>query len=379
MRVLMVVSWWNDYLENKVERGGFHYHQAISLKEHCDVAIYFPWDLTLPQTFHKKDEFGIVTYRSKKSRILRWARIINDFIKIKNDFKPDVIHAHVGGKAGFLCVVLGKLFGIPVIITEHQAAQHMRLDRLTRRIKYNFTYSNSCANVCVSKGLQDSLKKMFPNIEFELIHNGTVTQVDYLGTDDNDYAKPNMINFCIVAGFYDKFVKGYQYLLPALKKLHENHKAKVFLHIVGGGEHYVYYKNLAKELGIDKYCEFYGQCEKTKVYKIISQMDFLISSSIIESAGITVQEALLLGKPVLVTNSVGADSLINDEVGDVIEKGSIDALVDGILKMSKGYKIFNSEQIKEYAYANFDMKAITLKYIDLYESIVSEWKNQNKN
>lgn len=235
MRVLMVVSWWNDYLDNKIDRGIFHYDQAIALKEYCDVCIYFPWDLTLDKNFQKKDEFGITTYRSKKCKILRWIRIIHDFTKIVTDFNPDVIHAQVGGKAGFLCTILGKLFKLPVIITEHQAAQDMCLDRCIRKIKYHYTYSNSDANICVSKALQKSLQAEFPAIDFQLIHNGTVSKVDYETEADTTYTHEGMVNFCIVAGFYAKFVKGYQYLLPALKEIRERHKANVFLHIVGGG------------------------------------------------------------------------------------------------------------------------------------------------
>ena len=152
-----------------------------------------------------------------------------------------------------------------------------------------------------------------------------------------------------------------------------------FYTLSGGGKYLFYYKELAEKLGIENFCEFHGNCEKAKVYNIISQSDFLVSASLTESAGITVQEAMLLGKPVLVTKSGGADSLVTPDTGIVIEKGSTDALVNGILKMTNEVNSFNSELIKEYAHKNFDIDCVTLKYVDLYKQILSKYTKKNPN
>ena len=127
-----------------------------------------------------------------------------------------------------------------------------------------------------------------------------------------------------------------------------------------------YYQNMARELGVEKQCIFYGQCDKKKMYSIMSQMDFIISASLFESAGVTVQESQLLGKPVLVTKSGGANSLVTEESAIVVDKGSVDALVNGIKEMTDGLSTFDSEKIRAYALSQFEIDQVSQKYMEVY-------------
>ena len=179
------------------------------------------------------------------------------------------------------------------------------------------------------------------------------------------------LNCGIIAAFYDKTVKGYQYLLPAIKILIEK-GYNINLHICGGGQYLDYYKKMAIDLGIENNCIFYGQIEKNQVYYIISKMDFIISASIFESAGISVEEAMLLGKPLVVTRSGGASSLVNNKTAIVVDTKSTDALVKGIQNMIEKRKLFNSKEIKNYAINNFSIQTVTNQYLHLYNDLLNK-------
>ena len=113
-------------------------------------------------------------------------------------------------------------------------------------------------------------------------------------------------------------------------------------------------------------CIFYGSCTKKEVYSIVSEMDFGISASLCESAGVSVEEMMLLGKPLVVTKSGGANSLITDFAAIVVDRGSTEALVDGIRYMSEHYSEYDSKAISEYALQNFEIGSIAQKYVHIY-------------
>jgi glycosyltransferase involved in cell wall biosynthesis len=200
-----------------------------------------------------------------------------------------------------------------------------------------------------------------------VIYNGILAP-ETMELEKETYAVADKINCCIVAAFYSKDIKGYQYLLPAIAKL-KSEGVPVVLHICGGGDYFEYYVNLAKELDIEDSVIFYGNCSKAKVYSIVSQMDFNISASLFECSGVSVEEALLLGKPMLVTRSGGANSLVTEDVAIVVDKGSTDALVDGIRQMADRLPQFDSKKIRAYAEENFEIDHVSRQYMALYEEI----------
>lgn len=372
----MVVSWYSPKDAEVMSAGVFHYEQSMALKPYCDTALYYPYDETLPSKFEKGEERGLLTYRRRLSRVripkmglvVQILNILSDLKRICKEFKPDIIHAHCAIPAGFAVNLFGKLYGIPVVITEHNPIEHFALDKRLVKAQVEYAYSNSKANVCVSIDSMNKMKSNFGNCDFRVIYNG-IYSPDVIGKDGVNYRIDGKINCCIVAAFYSKDIKGYQYLIPAVAEL-KKQGMPIVLHIVGGGDYFDYYVNMAKELDVQDCVIFYGNCEKKKVYSLVSQMDFNISASIYECSGVSVEEALLLGRPMLVTRSGGANSLVNDKVAVVVDRGSTEALVDGIRKMVEILPHFDENEIYNYAFENFEIDQVSQKYMELYNGIL---------
>ena len=127
---------------------------------------------------------------------------------------------------------------------------------------------------------------------------------------------------------------------------------------------------MAKELGVEDIVEFHGSCRREELYEIVNEMDFFVSASLFECSGVSVQEAMLLGKPVLGTNSGGVDSLVPEKAGHIVQKGSDVALADGIDYMIDHIADYDTGWIKQYAYDSFEIGHISDKYIELYKKVI---------
>jgi hypothetical protein len=61
---------------------------------------------------------------------------------------------------------------------------------------------------------------------------------------------------------------------------------------------------------------------------------------------------------------------VNDQVGVLVEKGSIEALQNGILKLLCEKDKFDKERIRNYAKERFDNKYICQKYVSTYQRVL---------
>lgn len=375
MNILMMVTWYTKKGEDKVESGIFHYEQSRDLQKHSNVAIYYPFDQDMEEEMSGEEEWGIMTYRSRfrKRRVFYNRRQnIAAMRRIMEEFHPDIIHAHCATGAGHIAASLGKKFQIPVVITEHAPVELSGVAR--RRAAYflaGYAYKNSRANICVSKDSKNKLSAVFPQYVFDVIYNGILCPEYDRGA--KKYYRDGVLNIGIVAILYDLEVKGMKYLLRAMRIL-KKQGCKVCLHHIGGGKYAGYFREMAGELEVDDVCIFHGPCDRKKLYEILHEMDFCVSASLVESAGVSVQEAMLLGKPVLGTNSGGVDSLVTEETGHIVEKANAQALADGILYMQEHLDTFDRERIREYAYQSFEIGNISRTYLKLYQRVLEEEK-----
>ena len=83
---------------------------------------------------------------------------------------------------------------------------------------------------------------------------------------------------------------------------------------------------------------------------------------------------MLLGKPVLGTNSGGVDSLVPEKAGHIVEKANAQALADGILYMQQHLKEYDCQWIRNYARESFEIDNISQKYMKLYQDVIEHFK-----
>jgi glycosyltransferase involved in cell wall biosynthesis len=368
MNVLMMVSWYAP--KGKIGEGNFHYEQAKDLNRFCNCAIYYPYDRFITKGYEVGKENGIMVFRSKyalKNKIRNRIYMFQAMRRIVKNFQPDIIHGNVATESGRFAVILGKIFHIPVVITEHSTIEASNVEHFPHYYYAKNVYGNSRYNACVSDVLTERLSKIFPQYSFHTIYNG----IRELEPRQNQhlYCKSNRINIGMVAGFYSKEIKGVQYVFPAVKKMLDEGYA-VYLHIIGGGIYLDEFVLEADRMGLSQHCTFYGECTSEKVFEIEAEMDFVVSASLFESFGCAVAEAAMLGKPVVATKSGGVESIVNTDNGILVEKGNTDSLYSGLIWMCEHYKQYDSWKISEDARKRFSIDMISRKYMDVYQDVL---------
>lgn len=370
MNVLMLVSWYAP--KGEIGEGSFHYEQVVDLNRFCNCAIYYPYDRYIQQPYEYGIERDILVFRSKyalKNKIRNRIYMFCAMRKIIKEFKPDIIHGNVATEGGRFAVIFGKIFHIPVIITEHSTIEASNVEHFPHYYYAKNVYGNSRYNACVSDALTEGLQKIFPQYTFQTIYNGIQTLEPM--ENQHQYCKDDCVNVGMIAGFYSREIKGVQFVLPALKQMVDD-GYRVHLHIIGGGEYLEEYINKAEQLKLSQYCTFYGNCSHDKVFSIDAEMDFIVSASLFESFGCAVAEAAMLGKPIVATRSGGVESIINADNGILVEKGNVQSIYEGMVWMYNHYQQYDAWKISKEAQKKFSIETISKKYMDIYKEILEK-------
>ena len=268
----------------------------------------------LPRKELKKWNNNFVNYFSKKNI---------DFI---SNLGLDIIHSHQENSIGFLASKIAKLNNLPHVITWHTCYQDYKHYILYNAFFVETILEKYCARkycgkkvqavITPSTKLSDHLTKDLkiyhkPYIIKTGIHinpnrinrSGALELRDKLGFTQDDFvisyigriAKEKNIGFLLEAQI-------------ALSSLDEHIK----LLIVGDGPYLEKFKKYTDKLGVSDSVVFAGRVEREDLDPYYQASDINVNSSITESQGVTVLEALQNGVPVCCINDSAFDYVIKE-------------------------------------------------------------------
>jgi len=297
--------------------------------------------------------------------LLHYLCIFVSFSKlVKGGWRPDIIHAYVFS-AGVPAIFLGKLYKIPVVITELNTNVATYSLTTFNRMKLCFALSRANVVLPISKDLEESIKNYCESVNrFFVVPCVVNTNVFYPTNKqikNKVYGKKRMLTVCILTAR-----KGINYLLEALHQL--KYKRKDFiLDIVGDGPNRVEYEDLAKSLGLEELVKFHGK--QPQIISFMRECDFFVLPSLYENFGVVYIEAMACGKPVIATNAGGAKEFINKEVGILVQPKDSGALAKSIDYMLDNYKDYSSKKIFKYTKDNFSYEVVGEKLDKIYRDI----------
>lgn len=133
-------------------------------------------------------------------------------------------------------------------------------------------------------------------------------------------------------------------------------------YVVGYGPLEYELRKLITELGLENYFFLLGK--KLNPYPYIKACDIYVQPSRYEGKAVTIREAQILGKPVVITNFSTAKSQVTNGIDGLITSTGVEGIVDGLQKLldnsSLKEKLTNNTQLVDYGNENEVQKIYSL-------------------
>jgi glycosyltransferase involved in cell wall biosynthesis len=396
-KILFLASWYPSRV-NKV-LGVFVKRKAEAMTRLCDVAlIYVVDDPSLKnktydlETSTENSVLTIRVYFKKSSN-----KIANLFFynirylksyyfgwkEIKSEWgKPDLIHANVIDRSGYIAFLFKLLKGISYIITEHSTPDIDFLRGVTSKTKIPLRFLKkivikkcSFLNVDSHPSLEYLRKAGFEG-NLGVIPNIVELEEKYLSLTQptKQKKKKSAVHISIL----NKRKNVADIIRACACIYYELNRNDFEFNIVGEGSEKDNLVKLADELGVLNKCIFFhGLVTEKKKLELLTNSDFHILNSDDEGFSVVTAEAILYGIPVIATKCGGPEDFVNEITGVLIERKNLDELKKAILYMMDNSWKYDKTKLHEFGKSMFSPEVIGAKTYDAYRNSTKNWKAGN--
>jgi glycosyltransferase involved in cell wall biosynthesis len=381
-KILFIPSWYPN--PDDPISGVFIEEQAVALSKHHDVAVLLPkmaaWRNVLkpdaPDRSVKKEQSGLTVYHEYARPLIphgpestdynTFARAAqNGFEKIVKEWgKPDIIHAHVVLPGGWSALGVAKKHGIPIVMTEHSGPFSMHLGtELSRRLVHE-TLPNMNGLIAISPAMAAQLLDFHPGLQIDII--GESVRTDFFVPGDGiDKAERTGKSFLIVARLAEQ--KGLEHLVNAVRLLLDKGFKSFEVTVGGEGPDRRKLEDLIQTLGVSEHCRLLGALNREQVKDRMQKCDVFVLSSLWETFGVVVGEAMACGKPVISTRCGGPEFIVTEENGVLVDVGNAQALADAMADFINDRHSFDPQIVRASVVDRFSPEAFVRNATAVYE------------
>ena len=266
-----------------------------------------------------------------------------------NQYKPEVVFSHEYSPTSLLLSFFLRLHIVRfklIITTSDNVEMSQKVTGLKRFVR-SFVLSKASGIVVYSKPVKAWYEQEFKHLKVEICPNIQNPQsilvhaprLSIIGENYKDQYDLHGHKVILYVGRLVK-VKGLDLLISAISKV-ENQNFKLIL--VGEGKEKENLMSQALELGLAEKVIFAGHFNDLDLYAWYTVANFFILPSRFEPFGAVVNEALILGCPVIASKYIGALEYVENEVNGLVfdpldEKEFLAAINYGLDKFNKiGY------------------------------------------
>jgi glycosyltransferase involved in cell wall biosynthesis len=385
MHILIIPSWYNTPAEPI--RGSFFRDQALALQKAGNKAgiLVPPAKLRslhgLAEVRHNfrrtntaitvEDDSGIAVYRMPWwgwwPSIYPWARgalslrVFDQYCQEQGT--PDVIHGQGVLYGGYLAAYIGAQRRIPSVLTEHSSAFVRKLILPGQGYFIRYTLRPLDRRLAVQRPLAQALSRFAPEQPIDILPNVVDTDFFTPGPD----APPDQ-PFVFAAICRLAYYKRIDVLLRAFAQAFQGRP--VHLNIGGDGKQRAAWEQLAQQLGIAGQVTFLGTLPREAVRDLIRRSHAVVSSSDVETFGITLIEAMACGKPVISTRSGGPEFFVSESNGLLVPKADPAALAVAMTQLVRDYASYDQVAIRANTVARFSEAAFIEQTEQIYQELV---------
>lgn len=382
MHIMVIPSWYASS-RNKVH-GSFFKEQFKALSNagiKVTVAYNEIWPITMLGRIKENRgiEFSIEdnlkTYRYKDFNYLpKNPLMFRSFNKrmdklykeiVEKEGKIDIIHAHSALWGGISAQYISNKYNIPLVLTEHSSLKYARYVKEGYKKYIYKAYDKADALIAVGNGLKNEMKN-YTNNDIKVIHN--MVDLKKFNLDIKLSEKNNCEDtFNMFSCAFLEEGKGMENLIEAFYLAFKSKDA--ILRIGGDGSLREKLEGMIKELGMENQIFLLGVLSREDVAQEMKNCKCFALASEHETFGVVYIEALACGKPVIGTYNGGADDIIKDYNGIIIEKKDVEKLKDALVKMKNEYKTYDKNEIREKTILSYSENVLVEKLKGVYKEI----------
>ncbi|EJS00728.1 glycosyltransferase [Bacillus cereus group sp. N28] len=188
--------------------------------------------------------------------------------------------------------------------------------------------------VAVSEACKNSFLKKYSALKNKVIVMENITSPQFIRDMANEEIDTPMLldnRFKVITVARLSHAKGIDNAVRALRILKDKGYENIAWYVVGYGGDETMIKNLIRDLKLENSFVLLGK--QINPYPYIKEADLYVQPSRYEGKAVTVGEAQILAKPVLITNYTTANSQVKNGVDGYITELSVEGIADGIEKL----------------------------------------------
>jgi len=391
MNVLIIPSWYPS--KGLPISGIFFREQAVALSKGghnvtvIDVSFHGREDIFNSKNFRFtcENDKGVQIYAFKipSFYILSRVKFIHTIIFklflsfvykkiIRKGLKFDVIHAHSFYLAGYCACKLSEKYKIPLVVTEHSSdVLRVALGKRGRQLLEHT--ANRCNTfICVSEVLKQNVYiQVKTNKELVVVPNMFSLIFSY---SDGKRKDSEFIFFSagnLVAG------KRHAFTISCFNKAFKD-CPHVKLRIAGSGVLYGALQRQILENCLSEKVQLLGFLNKEQMKMELDHCNTFVLASAFETFGIVYIEAMACGNPVISTKNGGADDIVNETNGILIDVDNEEQLIAAFQYMYQNVDKFDNKQIAADCYTKYSEEAVVKQLSVIYETVMRLYKKNDK-
>ena len=384
LNILLLASWYPSK-EDPTE-GSFVQEQAHMLRDYGhQVTVIHPFllgtfasSITKRSTVSYTQEDGIRVLRVGVApplpffRAISYAYCFRWVRKAMNTFQIDpkefaVIHSHAMFMGGLIGHKLSKKYKFPLVHTEHTSGLIFNPKQYTKKdISFTRKAYSHCHKVLFVSHF--ALKHTLANIALEskdnLVVLPNIVNPSFFSSPILPLSKATSFRFLVIGNFIP--IKNHQLLLEAFR-LVQNELPTIGLSIAGNGPLEQELRGLSESLKLEN-VYWLPRLNRAEVKEQMATHQVILSTSNVETFGLTIAEAQAMGKPVVVTDSGGVRDIVTQETGKVTEC-SPEAFAKGMIHMIQSLDSYDPETIRQSAKSRFAAAVIMNQLNEIYRQL----------
>ena len=378
MNILVIPTWYPSGKDKLM--GNYHkeFCEALSAKKEAHVNMLFIERERLNNPLKyifmpKRDVIKENGYKTYIKRMLnvepisfdwqlkRYVKVLDKAFRryLKENPKPDIIHAMVTLPAGYAACKIGEKYKIPVVVTEHSSYFKRFFEGKNK--EYGAYVLKHSQFTTVSNFMAQDMKKYTDDCE--VLPN--VVNTDIFKTQRKKIKGLKLITVSAL-----RQGKRIDDIFAALKIIvEENQNLEPKLTVVGDGFLESYYKEKCHELGMDDYVDFVGRKTKEEIAEILPNHNIFVIASEKETFCIPGVEALASGLPVVSTKCLGPEEYITEACGKLVSVGNTKELANAIMAVYNHLEDYDAKNLRKVA-ERYSRKNVINQALNIYKKLL---------